>query len=166
MTIKQFHLFHGAVLTTLARSDRPVTLRMIETQPRELWAVYTINDEVHLYVKYSTAVRDLAREPGSSSWTFVFGRDEVARLAELSAARDVYAALVCGRTAISRQEKMHICLLRPEQLAQLVDFRDTSAQPSITVKYVPRSQLRVISGRRVEFLVPQSALARWQVPGG
>lgn len=165
MTIRQFELFHGAVLTTLARSDHPVTLRMIETRTREAWAVYTLNDEVDLYVKYSTAVRDLTREPGSSSWTFAFGSDEVEKLGDLSARRDVYAALVCARKVISRQQKMHICLLRPEQLTHLVDFQDSSAQPSITVKYVPRSKLRVISRRRVELLVAQSALARWEVPG-
>ena len=136
MSIKQFELFHGAVLTALARSDRPVTLRMIETRPPEAWAVYTLNDEVELYVKYSTAVRDLKTKPGSFSWTFVFGSDEVAKLSELSAVRDVYAALVCGRKAISRKEKMHVCLLTPEELARLIDLEDHTPQ-STTVRYIP-----------------------------
>lgn len=164
MPIRQFELFHGAVLTKLARSDRPVTLRMIETRPRDAWAVYTINDEVDLYAKYGTGFRDLTREPGASSWTFVFGSDEVAKLRELGAVRRVYAALVCGRKSISQQQRMHTCFLSPEELAQLIDLKDNSPQ-SITVKYVPRKQLRVSSRREVELLVPQNALARWEVPG-
>jgi hypothetical protein len=164
MTIKQFELYHGAVLTALARSDRPVTLRMIETRPSEAWAVYTLNDEVELYVKYSTAVRGLKTRPGASSWTFVFGSDEVAKLSELSAERDVYAALVCARKAISKDKCMHVCLLRPEELGRLIDLDDHCSQ-STTVRYVPRKKLRLFSGRRVELRVAQSALARWEVPG-
>jgi hypothetical protein len=34
MTIKQFELFHGAVLTKLVRSDRPITLRMIDNEAK------------------------------------------------------------------------------------------------------------------------------------
>lgn len=37
MAIDEFELFHGVVLTKLVRSDRPITLRMIETRPREAW---------------------------------------------------------------------------------------------------------------------------------
>lgn len=164
MTIKQFELYHGAVLTALVRSDRPVTLRMIETRPSEAWAVYTLNDEVELYVKYSTAVRSLTTKPGAFSWTFVFGSDEVARLSELSTEREVYAALVCARRAISQEKGMHVCLLHPEELARLIDLNDHSSQ-STTVRYIPRKKLRLFSGHRVELRVAQSALARWEVPG-
>ncbi len=164
MAIKQFELYHGAVLTALVRSDRPVTLRMIETRPSEAWAVYTLNDEVDLYVKYSTAVRGLKTRKGAFSWTFPFGPEEVARLSELSTERDVYAALVCARRAISRGKDMHICLLHPEELTRLIDFDDHSSQ-STTVRYIPRKKLRLFSRHKVELRVAQSALARWEVPG-
>jgi hypothetical protein len=164
MTIKQFELYHGAVLTALVRSDRPVTLRMIETRPSEAWAVYTLNDEVDLYVKYSTAVRALRTRPGAFSWTFVFGSDEVLRLSELRAEREVYAALVCARKAISQEKGMHTCLLQPGELARLIDLDDHTSQ-STTVRYIPRKKFRLFSGHRVELRVAQSALARWEVPG-
>jgi hypothetical protein len=35
MSVHEFELFHGIVLTKLIRSDRPITLRMFETKPSE-----------------------------------------------------------------------------------------------------------------------------------
>lgn len=163
MAIKQFELFHGAVLTKLLRSDRPVTLRMIETRPGEAWAVYTINDEVDLFVKYSITARKLTRRQGALSWTFVFSPEQISQIRKLQAERDVYAALVCGRKDI-KTGGLQTCLLRPDELEHLLDFNDASQQ-SLTVRYVPRKKLRVYSGHRVELLVAQNALDEWDVPG-
>jgi len=77
MPLREFELFHGAVLTKLVRNDRPVALRMIETRPSEAWAMYLINNEVPLLVKHSTNSRELRRRQGARSWTFVFGNDQL-----------------------------------------------------------------------------------------
>jgi hypothetical protein len=49
MAIRQFELFHGAVLTKLVRRGQRVALTMIETSPNDPWAVYTINDAVDVH---------------------------------------------------------------------------------------------------------------------
>ena len=163
MGIKQFELFHGSVLTKLVRSDRPLTLRMIETHPDDAWAVYTINDQVDLFIKHCASPRGLSRQKGASVWQFVFSSEQVAQLRDLGAGREVYSALVCGRGNLKRGD-MHICLLDPEQLAKLIDLDAAAAQP-ITVKYLPRKMLRVSAPSRDDLLVPQGAIDRWQVPG-
>lgn len=163
MGIREFEVFHGSVLTKLVRSDRPITLRMIETKPGEAWAAYTINDEVELFVKHSTNARPQARQKGAYSWSWVFNPDQIKQMNKLRKKRPVYAALVGGRKSIKRG-KMQVCLLNPEQLDRLIDYSNPNAQ-SVTVKYVPGKQLRVFSDRKIELLVPQSALDQWVVPG-
>ena len=163
MTIKQFELFHGAVLTKLVRGDRPITLRMIETRPGEAWAVYTINDAVDLFLKHSTSAKALARELGGFSWQFTFSAEQVSQIHELKASRQVYVALVCGQSKV-RQGKMQICFLCPDELAKLIDSENASAQ-SITVRFIPGKKLRVYSGHKVELLVAQNTLDQWDVPG-
>ncbi|MBC8493116.1 MAG: hypothetical protein H8D43_04955 [Chloroflexi bacterium] len=162
MTIKQFELFHGAVLTKLVRSDQTRTLRMIETRPGEAWAVYTINDAADLFLKHSASARVLTREPGGFSWQFAFGPEQVSQIHERQASRQVYVGLVCGQSD-AKQGKMQICFLHPDELAKLIDFEDASTQ-SITVRYIPRRKLKVCSGN-VGLSVSQNALDQWDVPG-
>ena len=163
MTIKQFELFHGAVLTKVVRSDRPIALRMIETRPGEAWAVYTVNDAVDLFLKHSTSARALTRESGGFSWQFAFGPEQANQIHERWVSRQVYVGLVCGQSDV-KQGEMRICFLYPDQLAQLIDFQNASTQ-SITVKYIPRKKLRVYSGHNVKLRVSQNALDQWDVPG-
>ena len=61
--------------------------------------------------------------------------------------------------------EMHTCLLDPEQIADLVDF--SGDHQSLTVrKPQQRGKLRVFKDRREKFLVAQSRLGNWVVPGG
>jgi activator of HSP90 ATPase len=50
MPLREFELFHGGVITKIVRSERPVTLRLIETKPEEKWSTYTLNDKVDLFI--------------------------------------------------------------------------------------------------------------------
>lgn len=109
MSVHEFELFHGAVLTKLVRSDRPVTLRMIETRPAEAWAAYTINLDVLLLIKYSTTFRSLKRQPGRA-WTFAFSPAEVHCLGSGPNGKQSFAALVCANRALDRKG-MALCLL-------------------------------------------------------
>lgn len=52
MAIKEFELFHGAVLAKLLRSNEPITLCLIERSERDPWASYRINDACSIYIKY------------------------------------------------------------------------------------------------------------------
>ena len=64
MSVKEFELFHGAVLTKVLRSDRPVALRLVGTRPGENWSTYTLNDAVDLLVSHSKSPRSVARSGG------------------------------------------------------------------------------------------------------
>jgi hypothetical protein len=99
MSIQQFELFHGAVLAKLMRSDRPIALRMIETKD-EAWSVYTVNDEVELFIKIRTTANELSREKDGLSWQFVFTPEQVEQIRNLYTTKKVAIALVCGRQNI------------------------------------------------------------------
>ncbi len=69
----------------------------------------------------------------------------------------------CGRKSIDRGD-MHICLLDPDQLPQLLDF--CGPPQSLTVRAPgDRRSLRVFKDRCERFVVPQSRIDRWEIPG-
>jgi hypothetical protein len=161
MSIQQFELLHGAVLAKLVRNDRPIALRMIETKA-DAWSVYTINDEVELFIKLSTKVHKLVREKDALSWQFIFTPEQVEQIRNLSAINKVAIALVCGRQNI--KDEMYIAFIEPIDVDNLINFSLNTPQ-SLTVKYLPRKQLRIITDYTVEKLVAQNSLDKWEVPG-
>jgi len=189
MGVHKFEHLHGVVLTKLMRSDRPTTLRMVETAPKEAWSLYRVNDAVDLLIKCSTAPRELSRERAQGghgyAWTFTFTPAEVRKALErragkqshLSLPPSTYAALVCAFPMHSQQTKL--CLLEPAELGKLLTMAAPMHVPgaevaipavepnqqSITVKSVERKFLRVTSRHEVALLVPQSRLETWTVPG-
>ena len=160
----RLELFHGAVLTKLLRSDRPVSLRLVEKHAgAATWSTYTINDEVNLFIAHSKAGRTVQRDGGGTSWSFVFSPNQLRQLNPANAGRPVYAALVCGGATL-RTGPMQVCLLEPAQLAELLDF--TATQQGITVrKPQRRGQFRIFKDREERFLVPLSRLDTWEIPG-
>ena len=164
MAVKEFELFHGAVLTKLLRSEKPVALRLIETRPNENWSTYTLNDTVDLVVSHRKSPRALSRNGGGTSWSFVFSRNQLRQMNPAVRNRPVYVALVCATVNLS-DKKMHTCLLDPEQIADLVDF--SADQQSLTIRKPEQGRkLRVFKHGRARFLVAQSRLDKWEVPGG
>ncbi len=161
MSIREFELFHGAVLTKLVRSDRPVTLRMIETRPSEAWSTYVINNELRLLVKHSASPRKLKRERrGARSWTFVFSRDQLRQLEK----PHVWVALVCGAHRFPRS-RMEVCLIDPTEVAELID-QAADTQQSVIVRYLgPRKSLRVSSTKVDELVVARNRVEKWEIPG-
>ena len=79
MSIKQFEVFHGIALTKLLRSDKPVSVRLIETKPAEDWQIYAIND-IDLFAKHRAISNPLVCKKGGYSWQFVFSPSEVSRI--------------------------------------------------------------------------------------
>ena len=46
MSVRDFELYHGAVLTKILRFQKPVALRLVETRPQDNWRRRpTANDE-------------------------------------------------------------------------------------------------------------------------
>jgi len=164
MSVSEFQLFHGIVLTKLVRSDRPITLRMIETRPNEAWSSYTLNsDAADLYIKHSTVWRQTERGVKGRSWSFVFGVNQLRQMAASEKARPVYVALVCGASD-TKTKDMQVCLLEPQHLHDLLQ-PSLDRQQAITVSYHPGINLRVFKDRKERFKIPQGALEKWRVPG-
>lgn len=164
--VREFELFHGIVLTKLLRSERPTTLRMIETNPQQAWAAYIINEEVTLYVKYRTGPHTLSRKQGGQSWAFVFSPSEMEKIRALENEKQVYLALVCARKLIASGDcGMRTCLLDPDRLHRTIDTASRSQQ-TITVKSIPGRSLRVSGSASSEpVVISRNALDRWTVPG-
>jgi len=161
MSVHKFELFHGIVLTKLVRSDKPVSLRLIETEPDEAWAAYKINDAVVLFVKYSTSYHKRKRE---RSWGFVFHSTQIREIRSMQSEGDVYISLVCGSQETG--DLMRVCLLKPMDIVDLLDIADENhrIEQSVRVKYIPNHKLRV-SGKGENILIAANALDEWDVPG-
>jgi len=156
MCIREFELFHGAALTKILRSEKPVALRLIETRPRESWSTYTLNDSIDLLITHSKHQRPVSRNGGGFSWSFTFSQNQIRQINPGSSSRPVWVAMVCARKSPESGD-MHICLLNPEEIGKVVNFRAT--QQSLTVrKPNGRKQLRVYKGRKEQFPVPQSRI--------
>jgi len=164
--VKEFELFHGIVLTKLLRSEKPTTLRMIETNPQQAWAAYDINDEVTLYVKYRTGPHTLSRGQGGQSWAFAFSSSELEKIRSLEGERQVYLALVCGKKSITSGDcGMRTCLLEPDKLPRIIDVA-AKGQQTITVKYLPGKSFRVSGSASTQpVIISRNALDHWTVPG-
>ena len=163
MSIQMFEIFHGAVLAKIMRSygERPVILRLVESRPEEYWSVYTLNDEVHLVIKYRTQAHKLSK--GGLSWGFVFSPEEVDLIRRLQEEKKVYVALVGGQRSIG--ETMEVGLLSDEEFVTLIQTNDGSGL-ALTMRYEPHRQLRIVHKRKVVYKVPLSRLDNWEVPGG
>ena len=160
MGIDIFACLHGAALTKLLRAEQPVTLRMIETRPRDSWSAYLLNDAALLFVKYSTK-REQIR--GGFSWRFTFS---TAQLEQISRSPyEVYVALVCGTESLNDLKKGScVCLLEPKELHQVIDLKATAPQ-GMTVRWYPGKSLRVMKEGREMLKIPQNRLEKWQIPG-
>ena len=154
MSVKQFEVFHGIVLTKLMRSKKPVALRMVETKPTEDWRVYTFNLYYDLFVKHRSAPNPNAAKRGAS-WQFTFSPSEVSRI--LSKDRDVYVALVCGQQNV--EDEMDVCFLDPKDVEKIFPT-DSSKTFSLTVRRAPRKGLKV---KKIN--IPRNAIEKWDIPG-
>lgn len=164
MSIKEFELFHGAVLTKLIRSDKSINLSMFETKLDDAWAAYTVNDAADIYIKHSLASRPRKKDEGGFSWTFIFNSEHIAQIKEIQIKRPVYIALVCGHKSI-KEDRMEICFLDPDKVFDVLDFESTGTQ-SITVRYnAGAKKLRIYQERKPDVLVALNELDKWEIPG-
>ena len=164
MAVKDFHIFHGVVLARLLRNERPVSLRLIETKPSESWSTYTLNDAIDLFVAHSTSAREYERDGGGHSWTFSLSPNQVRQIRPDRHVRDVYVALVCATRDVLAQP-MVVCVLSPDQTADLFDGPVSVAQ-SITVrKPAGKGRLRVMKDRYERYKIAESFLDDWDIPG-
>ena len=162
VSVKEFELFHGAVLTKLVRNQKPITLRLIETRFDDS-RVYTLNDVIELYVKHSISPRGLIRGEGGYAWTFTFDVEHLHQIRELKKRRTTFLALVCGHRDV-KKARVETCLIGLDDYPDLLDF-ESNAQQSVTVKYkTGAKKLRILRDRQEKFLIPLNALDNWEIP--
>ena len=164
MSIDLFELFHGVVLTKLLRSGNPVKLCMVETNPKECWSAYKLNDEVMLYIKYSTNPQE--RKKDALVWIFTFSPSNLVEIHRLHQFQKVFFALGCGDKDVSKGS-MHVCFLDPEEFDQCTDLNGDGSR-TITVKYYPGKKLRVWgnkNGMEAPLNIAARSLEKWVVPG-
>ncbi|WDT93026.1 hypothetical protein JDY09_06435 [Thermoleophilum album] len=155
MAIDIFACLHGAALTKLLRSEQPVTLRMIETRPRDAWSAYLLNDAALLFIKYSTNRKQIQ---GGFSWRFTFGDSQLEQMS--SSQHKVYLALVCGSESLSELKRGScVCLLEPKELHEVIDTNSAAPQ-GMTVRWYPGKSLRVMKDGREMFKIPQNRLEK------
>ncbi len=162
MSVKEFELFHGAVLAKLVRNERPITLRLIETRFDD-GRVYTLNDIIELYVKHSISPRRLTRDEGGYSWTFTFNSEHINQIRELKKKRPTYLVLVCAHRDV-KGGRAETCLINLEEHIDVLDL-DGDGQQSITVRYKKGAKkLRIFLDRKEKLFVPLNALDNWEIP--
>lgn len=162
MSVKEFELFHGAVLTKLVRNEKPITLRLIETRFDDS-RVYTLNDVVELYVKHSVSPRQLRKDDGGYSWTFTFNQEQLNKIREHEKKRPTYLALVCGHKEI-KKSRIEICLISPDVRKKIIEPEGVD-QHSITVRYKVRTKkFRIMQNRQEMLSIPLNALETWEIP--
>ena len=148
MSIQDFELYHGAVLTKVMRTDPQPTLRLVEKDQTDAWGSYRVNMDVVLHIKYATAGKRAKRSPGILKWLFTFPH------------RGGYKP---GEAPGNVPGLGEIALIEPDKLKALLDLPATAVQ-AISVAYEPGKQLRVHTPRH-SCNVPRSRIDTWRVPG-
>ena len=157
--IKPFELFHGAVLTKLVRSDRPITMRLIQTSVNEDWRIYSIStsrEDARFYMRVGKNPRPLTRTKGIS-WYFPIQRDESIRIKELLEKGPVYIFLICGDEEL--KHTMVICAIAPDKIKDILDLDSNGNSQNVTVKYIKGRSYRVCGARKnKEVVINQNEL--------
>ena len=161
MPIKDYEYYHGAVLTKILRKDIPTSLKLVETNVKESWCTYKINDAVTLYIKYSSQIK----AQKNIRWTFLFTQRHLSELKRY-VNDDLRFALVClGDEA--KDCKPEICLLYKEQVMGLIDFNSITEQ-RINVYAEKNCELKVdgtMSPKSKQISVKRSEIDSMIIPG-
>ena len=164
MPIRKFEMMHGAVLTKVCRSDRPIALSLIETSDDQR-AAYWVNDALVLYVKHAGKPHHQDQR-GKCRWQFTFTPDQILELSGLSRKSGVYLALVCAQKGFA--DPMEVCLLEPDEMAACLEL-DGPSQQWIAVEAEPGCSLRAFGAGnnrdREKIVVSRNRMDQWDVPG-
>lgn len=164
MTIQQFELFHGAVLTKIIRSDRPTSLRMFGKTDENL-AVYTVSynsSDVEIFIKRSVNVLPIKKKKKviGKYWNFPFTSDQISALQQLAKNQNVAIILVCGAKLI--KDKMEICLIKPEHFSKVMPTIEN--EKTLKVERMGKNKmLRIFSSEEVIHKEDLNEMDRWPI---
>ncbi len=168
VAVREFEMLHGVVLTKLMRTGG-ASLRLVETDTKQAWAAYRLNEEIIVYVKYRLGNRFSERKQ-KLAWTFLFNSPELTKINQLNGIKPIYLALVCGLPEIATEslEAMQIAILSHSQTDKCLDLRCEKPQ-SISVEYRAGESLRVYGKRNSaeanKIVVARNRLDTFVVPG-
>ena len=164
MSIKQFELFHGAVLTKLLRNDKPVTLRLVERTARDPWAAYRVNDACCVYIKYRTTFRLDAYSGETAIYDFLFTKTELSAIRSMPENLPVYFALVCASDKTDAKY-MQVCFIEPDEFSQ---FAGSTTLSSLTISVWSQDGKGMRAKSKATekpLIIPRSRLDNWEAPG-
>lgn len=164
MSVRQYELFHGAILTKLLRNEKPITLRLIERAAGDPWSAYRVNNCCYIYVKYRTTFRVDSHFLEIPIFDFLFTHQDLEKLKALSKKSPIYFALMCASDKTD-DKHMQICFIEPTEFDQLT--RDTSVDTvTISVWTQDTKSLRAKSTCIDKpLIIGRSRLDNWDVPG-
>ncbi|WP_252246920.1 hypothetical protein [Clostridium sp. ZBS4] len=161
MSIKDFHFYHGAVLTKILRLDIPTSLKLVETSEIS-WCTYTINDSVALYMKHSKG-RETKKH---IRYVFNFDKKHLKEIKDyIDNGISIKLALICINNE-SKEANSEICLIDQEQLDLLIDLDSITSQ-TINV-YLQKGKSFRVDGTRTkstkEITVSRNAIDNIEIP--
>ena len=115
MAIKDFELYHGAVLARLLRKDISTSLKLVETN-KDSSSTYIINDNIALYIIYRSPIKT----DKHLRWSFSFNENQLSEINKYSNFKLIFA-LAC----INKEFKGYyseICMLEESEIRELIDL--------------------------------------------
>lgn len=112
MHVDDDHLYHGAALIQVAEHPQFTAINPLKVQGRIVPVAYKINDEIALYLKYSSKPTKPYGE-----YPFTFGQGHLECLKTIDKTRlDTFVALICV-------EDREVCCLSYNELIGLIHGR-------------------------------------------
>lgn len=159
--IKDFHFYHGAVLTRILRAGQPISLTLIETE-KGAWSSYEIDSNHHQYrlVVLTGSNRRRVKKGGEGySWTCQLSESQMQQVK--TSPKLVCIACVLPRKEI-KESGQFICFLNPDEVQKVVD---TSKEvDSITIRKPDQnySKFQVYKNKVVALTVSLNAIDTYQ----
>lgn len=165
MPIKDFEYYHGVILVKVMKEPEKITtLRLLEKNSTEEWAVYRVNDKIILFTKYSTSPETSKKDPNRYSWKFRFNDKELNKMKSLLNEGEFFLALVCSQKE-KGNEPAEICLMDAKEVSNCITI-DTEYPQHISVAYLPGKSLRVLGSKaKKEIVIARNRLDTLQIPG-
>lgn len=155
MSLKNYELYHGAVLTQVVRNP-DVSLKLIERDNEKLgWGMYRIitdKNDCILFIKSTSRKPNKGRNNIEYS-NFTFSPDDIVRL-NSNFDKDLLLCLVCCDN--------HICLLTKDDIIEL-KIPESKKTCGVTVSWTKGSSLTVKSKlAKLERKIARNALKNYE----
>lgn len=116
MKLDNDHLYHGGALIQIAEHEKFTAINSLRIGTNKYTNSYRINDNVVVYLKYSSKPRG-----PFSEYVFTFGEEHMDELEEVSShCSKMFLAMVCVKAR-------EVCCIPYKNLVDLIDLRKKSS---------------------------------------